>query len=175
MSIRGLLRATPGRATSVLVGGDRELVLERAYAIARVTGGVLAIFVALSFGLSVSLALALIGSSVALPGLLHMWLWRRTKSAAGRERVRWIAVAIDCISAAVGLALFSRDPMWTVTLVVPLLIFVETIRAGAPGGIITTIVISVTHLILADVRRTAYGFMTDPTTLIFQIGLYWLG
>ena len=88
MSIRGLLRSTPGRATSMLVGGDRELVLERAYAIARVTGGALAIFVAPSFGLSLPLALALIGSTVALPGMLHMWLWRRTKSAAGRERQR---------------------------------------------------------------------------------------
>jgi diguanylate cyclase (GGDEF)-like protein/PAS domain S-box-containing protein len=174
MSIRGLFRAAPGRARGALIEGDRELVLERAYAIARVAGGVLAILVAPSFGLPFPLTIALIGSTVGLPGLLHIWLWRRTRSAAGRDRVRWIAVAIDCISAAVGLALFARDPMWTVTLVVPLLIFVETIRAGAPGGIITTIAISVTHLILADVRRAAYGFTTDPTTLLFQIGLYWL-
>ena len=27
---------------------------------------------------------------------------------------------------------------------------------------------------LADVRRAAYGITTDPTTLMFQIGLYWL-
>lgn len=174
MSIRGLLRATPGRATRAFAEGDRELVLERAYVIARVAGGLLALVVAPSFGLSPALVVALILGTVTCPALLHMWLWRRTKSAAGRERVRWLAVANDCLCASVALAILARDPMWTVTLVVPLLIFVGTIRAGAPGGIITTIVISVTHLILADVRRTAYGFTPDPTTLLFQLGLYWL-
>jgi diguanylate cyclase (GGDEF)-like protein/PAS domain S-box-containing protein len=174
MSIRGLFRATPGKALNTFADGDRELVLERAYATARIAGGSLAVFVAPSFGLSLPSVAALILFTVAGPGFLHIWLWRRTKSAAGRERVRWIAVANDCISASIGLALFSRDPMWTVVLVVPLLIFVETIRAGAPGGIITTIVITMAHVILADLRRTAYGFTTDPTTLIFQVGLYWL-
>jgi diguanylate cyclase (GGDEF)-like protein/PAS domain S-box-containing protein len=174
MSLRGLFRTAPQRALNTFVESDREIVLERAYAMARVAGGALAVVVAPSFGLSLPVVIALMVITVAGPGVLHMWLWQRTKTARGRERVRWLTVANDCLSAVVGLAIFARDPMWTVALVVPLLIFVETIRAGAPGGIITTIVISVAHLLLADVRRTVYGFTPEPTTLLFQIGLYWL-
>ena len=174
MSLRGLLRTASPRALNSLVEGDREIVLERAYAIARVAGGALAFAVAPSFGLSLPLVVGLMAFTVIGPGLLHIWLWSRIKTARGRERVRWLTIANDCIAGAVALAVFARDPMWTVTLIVPLLIFVETIRAGAPGGIITTIVISIAHLMLADIRRSAYGFTPDPTTLFFQIGLYWL-
>ena len=67
MSIRGLFRAT-GRTPRSFAEGDRELVLERAYAIARVAGGVLSIAVAPSFGLPLPLAAGLIGTTVALPG-----------------------------------------------------------------------------------------------------------
>ena len=174
MSIRGLLRTASPTALNSLVEGDREMVLERAYAIARVAGGALAMAVAPSFGISLPLVLGVMACTVIGPGLLHMWLWRRIKSPRGRERVRWLAIANDCVGGIVALAVFARDPMWAVTLIVPLLIFVETIRAGAPGGIVTTIVISVGHLMLADVRRMAYGLTPDPTTLLFQLGLYWL-
>ena len=174
MSLRGLLRTASPRALNSLVEGDREIVLERAYAIARVAGGALAFAVAPSFGLSLPLVVGLMAFTVIGPGLLHIWLWSRIKTARGRERVRWLTIANDCIAGAVALAVFARDPMWTVTLIVPLLVFVETIRAGAPGGIITTIVISIAHLMQADIRRSAYGFTPDPTTLFFQIGLYWL-
>ena len=174
MSIRGLLRTASPTALNSLVEGDREIVLERAYAIARVAGGALAMAVAPSFGISLPLVLGVLVFTVIGPGLLHMWLWRRIKSPRGRERVRWLTIANDCTAGIVALAVFARDPMWAVTLIVPLLIFVETIRAGAPGGIVTAIVISIGHLTLADVRRVTYGFTPDPTTLLFQLGLYWL-
>jgi diguanylate cyclase (GGDEF)-like protein/PAS domain S-box-containing protein len=173
-SLRGLFGTAPKRELNTFVEGDREIVLERAYAIARLAGGLLALLVAPSFGLSLPLVIALIVMTVAGPGLLHMSLWQRIKTPRGRERVRWLTVANDCISALVALAIFAGDPMWTITLVIPLLIFVETSRAGAPGGIITTIAISVAHVLLADVRRTMFGFTPDPATLLFQLGLYWL-
>src|SRR4029079_11971792 len=174
MSIRGLLRTASPRALSTLVDGDREMALERAYAIARVAGGVLAMAAAPSSGCSVPLVMCPGRFPVIGPGVLHMWLWGRIKTTRGRERVRWLTVANDCIAGIVALAVFARDPLWAITLIVPLLVFVETIRAGAPGGIVTTIVISVGHITLADVRRTAFGYTPDPTTLLFQLGLYWL-
>lgn len=174
MSIRGLLRTASPTALNSLVQGDREIVLERAYAIARVAGGVLAMAVAPSFGIPLPVMVGVMALTVVGPSLLHTWLWRRVKSPRGRERVRWLTIANDCVAGVVALAVFARDPMWAVTLIVPLLVFVETIRAGAPGGIVTTIVISLGHLILADVRRTTFGFTPDPTTLLFQLGLYWL-
>ena len=174
VSVRGLFRAAPRRELNSFAEGDREFVLERAYAIARIAGAALAIVVAPSFGLTVPIVLGMIVVTVAGPGFLHMWLWRRTKTPAGRERVRWIAVANDCLSAVVGLSIFARDPMWSVVLVVPLLIFVETIRAGALGGLITTVVISLAHVVIAEARMTVYGFVPDPTQLLFQVGLYWL-
>jgi len=174
VAIRSLFRAPAPRAQSALLEGDRELVLERAYAVARVAGGALALAVAPAFGVPFILAAGMVSCAVIGAGLLHMWLWRRTKSPAGRERVRWFAVADDSLCAAFALAIFARDPMWSITLVVPLLIFVEAIRAGAPGAVIATIVISVAHVLLADVRRTAYGISTDATTMLFQIGLYWV-
>src|SRR5206468_776704 len=136
MAVRWLFRAQFPREQSALVEGDRELVLERAYAIARVAGGALAMVVAPAFGVSFVVVVLMVTCTVAGPGLLHMWLWRRTKTPAGRDRVRWLAVADDCMCAIFALAVFARDPMWSITLVVPLLIFVEMIRAGAPGAII---------------------------------------
>ena len=174
MSLRRLFRAAPPRAANVLEGGDRELVLERAYVIARIAGGALALFVAPYFGLSWVVAISYVVLAVAGPGFLHLWLWRRTKSVLGRERVRWLAVTNDCISASLALAIMARDPMWSVLLVVPLIVFVETLRAGAAGGIITTIAMSVVYVVLADLRRTLFGFTPDPTTLIFELGLFWL-
>jgi diguanylate cyclase (GGDEF)-like protein/PAS domain S-box-containing protein len=172
MSVRGLLRPQSSGAQGALADGDREFVLERAYAVARVAGGALAFVVAPAFGVPWLLVAAMVTCTVAGPGLLHMWLWRRTKTPAARERVRWLAVADDCMCAVFALAIFARDPMWSITLVVPLLIFVESIRAGAPGAIITTIVIVVAHVLLTDVRHTVYGITTDPTALFFQLGLY---
>ena len=174
MSWRGLFRGGPPRAANVLDGGDPELVLERAYALARVAGGVLALFVAPYFGLSWPVAIAYVVFVVAGPGFLHMWLWRRTQSVRGRERVRWLAVTNDCISASLALVLMVKDPMWSVVLVVPLIVFVETLRAGAAGGIVTTLVMTIVSVVLAEVRHTILAFPLEPTTLIFQLGLYWL-
>jgi diguanylate cyclase (GGDEF)-like protein/PAS domain S-box-containing protein len=167
-------RTGPARALNPFVEGDREMVLERAYAIARIAGGALAVLVAPFFGLPLPLVLAVLTLTVVGPGLLHMWLWKRTRSPRGRERVRWLAVANDCVSATIGLAVFARDPMWSIALVVPLLVFVETIRAGTLGGVITTVVISVAYLGIADVRGAVYGLTLEPATLILQVGLYWL-
>src|SRR5439155_1683663 len=172
MAVRWLFRAQSPREQSALVEGDRELVLERAYAIARVAGGALAMVVAPAFGVSFVVVVLMVTCTVAGPGLLHIWLWRRTKTPAGRDRVRWLAVADDCMCAIFALAVFARDPMWSITLVVPLLIFVEMIRAGAPGAIIAAIAISVAHVVLTDIRHTLYGINTDPTALLFQLGLY---
>jgi diguanylate cyclase (GGDEF)-like protein/PAS domain S-box-containing protein len=171
---RTLGRTEPSRARNLFGDGDREALLERAYGIARLAGGGLAILVAPSFGLSLPLVIGVIAMTVVGPGLLHMWLWNRTRSPRTRERVRWLALANDCVSAIVGLAVFALDPMWSVALVVPLLIFVETLRAGTPGGVVTTVVISAAYLVIADVRGAVYGLTLQPATLILQVGLYWL-
>jgi diguanylate cyclase (GGDEF)-like protein/PAS domain S-box-containing protein len=174
MSLRGLFRGASPEAVNALDGGDRELVLERAYAIARIAGGVLALFVGPYFGLSWLLTIAYVVFAVTGPGFLHMWLWQHTKSARGRERVRRVAVANDCISASLALFIMSPDPMWSAGLVIPLIVFVETLRAGAVGGAATTLVMSCVYLVLAEVRQAMYGFAPEPATLIFTLAMYWL-
>ena len=174
MSVRELFRRTPPRPLNTLDGGDREVILERAYAVARIAGSAMTVFVAPYFGLSWLATLTFIGIGIVAPGFLHLWLWHRTKDPVKRERVRWVAVANDCISASLALVIMMRDPMWSAALVVPLIVFVETLRAGTAGGTVTTLVMTIVYVVLADVRHNVYGFTPEPVTLAFQLGMYWL-
>ena len=153
---------------------DRELVLERACAVARLAGGVLALVVGPAFGIPFAVVIAFVALVLVVPAFLHMWLWQRLTTSRARARLRWLCVANDCIAALCALALLSRDATWSVILVVPLVIFIESIRGGVPAGIVTTIVMSVGHIVLADLRRSMFGYTPDPAALVFQLGLYWL-
>jgi diguanylate cyclase (GGDEF)-like protein/PAS domain S-box-containing protein len=174
MSLGGLVRTVPARVANVFADRDRELVIERACALARIAGGFLALAIGPFFGIPFAVVVALVVFVITGPAFLHLWLWQRTKSRRGRERLRWLCVANDCIAAIAALAVLSRDATWSVILVVPLVIFVETVRAGVPGGLVTTIVMSLGHLVLADFRRIAFGYTPEPAALAFQLGLYWL-
>jgi len=174
MSLRGLLRAAPQQITSIVETTDRELVLERACAVARLAGGVLALVVGPAFGIPLAVVVAFVVVVLVLPAWLHMWLWQRLTTPRARARLRWLCVANDCIAAISALAILSRDATWSAILVVPLVIFIEAIRGGVPAGIVTTLVMSIAHIVLADVRRSAFGYTPDPAALVFQLGLYWL-
>lgn len=157
---------------NALVEGDREVALERAYALARALGGVLGMVVAPAMGIPVPIAFAVLLSTITGPGLLHVWLWRRATAPRTRARLRWLTLASDCLAVIVAFGLFARDPMFAAAIVVPLVIFISTIRAGAAGGIVTTVVLGIAHVVIAQVRASAYGLVTEPATLLLQLGLY---
>ena len=153
---------------------DRDVELERVYSIARIVGGVLALIVAPFMGGIWYPGVVLLTVYLALCGAGLAYAWQRVRTLRGRDRLRWTGIALDVGAAGIAVALLSRDPSWSALLVVPLLVFVSTLRAGIPGGVFATIALSVIDIAASLLREQLYGYALDPAFLAFQLGLFWL-
>jgi diguanylate cyclase (GGDEF)-like protein/PAS domain S-box-containing protein len=153
---------------------DRDVELERGYSIARIVGAVLALVLAPFMG------------GIWYPGVLALaaylgacsfglsYAWRRAVAEEARLRLRWAGIALDIGAVIIALAVLANDPSWTALLVVPLLVFVSTMRAGTRGGIAAAATLSVIDVVGTLLRHQAYGFPIEPVFLTFQLGLFWL-
>ena len=153
---------------------DRDVELERTYSLARIVGAAFA------------LVIAPFMSGVWFPGVVALtvylaacgfglgYAWGRVATPHGRQRLRWIGVGIDVGAAGIAVALLSNDPNWSALLVVPLLIFVSTLRTGIRGGLFATTALSMVVVVASLLRQDFYGYALDPVFMTFQVGLFWL-
>lgn len=153
---------------------DRDVEFERVYSFARVVGAVLALVLA-PFMTGIwypGVVLLTVYLAVCSFGLAYAW--RRVATSAARARLRWTALLLDVGAAAIAVALLSVDRSWSALLVVPLLIFVSTLRAGTRGGVVATFVLSAIVLTATVLREQVFGYAIDPAFVTFQVGLFWL-
>jgi len=153
---------------------DRDVELERAYSVARIVGAVLALILAPFMSGIWYPGVVLLTIYLAACGFGLGYAWRRVTTRAGRVRLRWSGIALDVGAAGIAIALLSKDPNWSALLVVPLLIFVSTLRAGIRGGVAAAAALSAIVVVASLLRQQAYGYAIDPPFLAFQLGLFWL-
>ena len=153
---------------------DRDLELERAYSVARIAGAVFALLIAPFMSGIWYPGVVLLTVYLAACGFGLGYAWRRVATARSRAILRWVGITLDVGAAAIAVALLSNDPNWSALLVVPLLIFVSTLRGGLIGGIVATTSLSAVDVAASLARQQFYGYAIDPPFLVFQIGLFWL-
>ena len=153
---------------------DRDVELEKTYSAARIAGAVFALVLAPFMNGIPYAGVVILTAYLAACGFGLGYAWRRVSTSRERGTLRWVGIGLDVGAAAIAVAILSIDRSWSALLVVPLLVFVSTLRAGLRGGIFATATLSLVVVVASVARQQLYGYVVDPPYVVFEIGLFWL-
>ena len=161
------MAAPPTRASELIR-------FEASFNIARVLGALITFLLGPFFpnigpGHVAGFALALVAES------LFVWSLLRTGRYGG-DPERWARVvfAIDLLVVAYGIFVFSADPNWTTYMVSFLLIVAGGFRYATAGAVSASAVMTVTYVMTALYRASAFGYATEPQRIVFTVIIFLL-
>ena len=121
---------------------------------------------------------ALAGAILVAGAVLYLggrWAERRGGGLEPSRFERAIPVAgvvTDLALVTAALAVFSGDPAWRATLVVPVAILLAAMRVGPRGALFALAALSLAHVAVAWWRSRVTGAELEPLTIAAQVAIY---
>ena len=117
---------------------------------------------------------ALFGTLLLIQSGLVAYLLRSGRFRRRPEGVSRFIFAIDLLTIAYAIVLFSYDPNWSTYIVGLLLVIAGGFRFASGGAIIASIVMAVTYVLAALYREREFGYATEPQRIAFTVTIYLL-
>ena len=117
---------------------------------------------------------ALFGMLLLLQSGLVAYLLRSGRFRRHPVGVSRFIFAIDLLTIAYAILLFSYDPNWSTYIVGLLLVIAGGFRFASVGAIIASMVMAVTYVLAAAYREREFGYATEPQRIAFTVTIYLL-
>ena len=150
------------------------LRFERTFNLTRVGGAAITFLLGPLFP-NIGIAhVALFGTLLLAQSALVAYLLRSGTFRRHPEPVSRLIFAIDLLTIAYAILLFSYDPNWTTYIVGLLLIIAGGFRFASAGALSASIVMAVTYVVAAVYREREFGYATEPQRMAFTVIIYLL-
>ena len=117
---------------------------------------------------------ALFGTLLLAQSGFVAYLLRSGRLRDHPESVSRLIFAIDLVTIAYAILLFSYDPNWTTYIVGLLVVIAGGFRFASAGAIIASIVMAATYVIAAVYREREFSYATEPQRIAFTVTIYLL-
>ncbi len=90
------------------------------------------------------------------------------------EVLERVIFAIDLLTIAYAIFLFSYDPNWTTYIVGLLVVIAGGFRFASGGALAASIVMALAYVTTALYREVTFGYATEPQRIVFTVAIYLL-